>query len=234
MAYRRRRPHLISDFSDRGQTNNMEQLAFKYKEMCKVESSTDSDSEISPKSDTSTMECVSSAAESGITRRPLPRVHESVGRQGCYSLFLDPYDGSSEDSDGVNMEPRRTKLQGKGGRGRFSCRSRHFLLHPPSTGFRQPVKPATETPSECHLLDMHMKCLDNSDVWLCEMTGSQAVETGMDVRYHDAPMPESSLESTADSCNLQVMVKRKLDVPEVDELELRKRQCIVKMEEEED
>ncbi|KAM9787043.1 uncharacterized protein ACBT44_020364 isoform 2-T2 [Syngnathus typhle] len=214
MAYRRRRPHLISDLSDSGQKNNMEQLAFKYKE------------------------CVSSAPESGIIRRPLPRVHEPVGRQGCYSLFLDPYDGSSEDSDGINMEPsapnRRTKLQGKGGRGRFSCRSRHFLLHPPSTGFRQPVKPATETPSGCHLLDVHMKCLDNSEVWLCEMTGSQAVATGMDVRHHDAQMAESSLESTADSCNLDVMVKRKLEVAEVDELELIKRQRIVNMEEEEE
>ncbi|XP_077394722.1 uncharacterized protein LOC144031441 isoform X2 [Festucalex cinctus] len=243
MSYRRRRPPLIPDLNDSGQTNNMEQLAFKYKEMCKVETSTDSDSEISPRwSDTSAMECVSSAPESGSLRRMLPRAHKTAG-----PLFLDPYDGSSEDSDQTNMDPStpswRTRQQGKGGRGRFSRRTRQFILHPPpSTGFRPPEKPReTASEQERHLLDVHMKCADDSEVWMCELTdeltGSQAAAASMEVRYRlhgDVQMPESSLERTAEACNLQMVVKRKMAVTGGDGLEHRKKQCVVHMEEEEE
>ncbi|XP_051941397.1 uncharacterized protein LOC127614233 [Hippocampus zosterae] len=211
--------------------------------MCKVESSTDSDSEISPRwSDTSTMECVSSAPESGSLRRMLPRVHEPAGRQGCYSLFLDPYDGSSEDSDETRMDastPKgQTRQQGKGGRGRISRRTRHFILHPPlSTDFRPLVK-QTKTTSQ-HLLDVHKKRLDDSEVWLCQlskdMTGSQPAAAGLEAHYRlhdDAQMPDSSLDSTAGPCDVRVVVKRKPDVPCGDSLVLRKRLCVVRVEEE--
>ncbi|XP_077415604.1 uncharacterized protein LOC144044819 isoform X2 [Vanacampus margaritifer] len=214
MFYRRRRPPLIPDINDSGQTSNMEQLAFKYKE------------------------CVSSAPESGSLRRTLPLVHKTAG-----TLFLDPYDGSSEDSDETNMDPSwRTRQQGKGGRGRFSRRTRQFILHPPpSTGFRSLEKP-TETASEQerHLLDVHMKCVDDSEVWLCELTGSQAAAAAaasMEVRcrlHRDAQMPESSLERTTNPCNLRVVVKRKMAVTGGDGFEQRKKQCVGHMGEEED
>ncbi|KAM7376002.1 hypothetical protein PAMP_005755 [Pampus punctatissimus] len=141
----------------------MDQLAFKYM-MCKVGSSTDSDSEISPRwSDTSTMGCVSSAPESGSLERTLPRAHKPAGRHGCYSLFLDPYDGSSEDSDESNIDvsSRRTRQQGKGGC-RFSSRSRRFILHPPpSIVFKDVVKNG--------MRDIQMKCGSDSELWVCEL-----------------------------------------------------------------
>ncbi|XP_054653010.1 uncharacterized protein LOC129192740 [Dunckerocampus dactyliophorus] len=253
MAYRRRQ-HLIPDHSDGGQTSNMEQLAFKYMEMCKVESSTDSDSEISPRwSDTSTMECVSSAPESGTLRRTLP---EPAGRHGCYSLFLDPYDGSSEDSDDMDAPSRQTRQQGKGGGGRFSRKSRRFILQPPpDTGFRQLVK----TPAEQqHLVDVQMKCTEGSEVWLCELVslsshadlyGGEPVaemSNGTDIKAQlgdpastSSQRPESSSDrSPGSTCNLRVLFKRKLAVPAADGLEPgpghRKRQCVFNMEEEEE
>nr|XP_057946808.1 uncharacterized protein LOC131140415 isoform X2 [Doryrhamphus excisus] len=247
----RRRQHLIPDHNDGGQSSNMEQLAFKYM-MCKVESSTDSDSEISPRwSDTSTMECVSSAPESGTLRRTLP---EPPVRHGCYSLFLDPYDGSSEDSDDKDAPSRRTRQHRKGGGGRFSHKSRRFILHySPDTGFRQVLKTQTE---QQHLVDVQMKCTEDSEVWLCELLsmsshtdlyGGEPVEemsNGADINAqlnNPAPtssqMPESSTDrSPGSTCNLRVLFKRKLAVPTADGMELghRKRQCVVNMEEEEE
>ncbi|MED6273457.1 hypothetical protein CHARACLAT_006591, partial [Characodon lateralis] len=79
--------------------NPMDQLTLS----CMMESSTDSDSEISPRwSDTSTLGCVSSAPESRTSRRAVSLTYKSAGRHACCSLFLDPYDGSSEDSDESN------------------------------------------------------------------------------------------------------------------------------------
>ncbi|XP_045918443.1 uncharacterized protein LOC123978885 isoform X1 [Micropterus dolomieu] len=178
MAYRRRQLSL-PDHGDRHVSNNMDQLAFKYMDMCKVESSTDSDSEISPRwSDTSTMGCVSSAPESGTFRRTLPLTHKPAGRHGGYSLFLDPYDGSSEDSDESNVDvgvsSRRTKQQGKGGGGgcRFSGRSRRFILHhPASVALREVVKNGMRdaVTDQKHLLDVQMKCGSDSELWVCEL-----------------------------------------------------------------
>ncbi|XP_026195567.1 uncharacterized protein LOC113148198 isoform X4 [Anabas testudineus] len=173
MACRRRRQHSAPDKSDRHVPNNMDHLAFKYMEMCKVD--TDSDSEISPRwSDTSTVGCVSIAPQSE-TLQTLQL--KPAARHGCYSLFLDPYDGSSEDSDESNINDgvsRRTKQRGKGGGGgcRFSGRSRTFVLHhPASVARREVVKtgmrdPATE---QQHLFDIQMKCGSDSEVWVCEL-----------------------------------------------------------------
>ncbi|XP_061824213.2 uncharacterized protein [Nerophis lumbriciformis] len=245
MAFRRRR-HLIPEHSDGGQKSNMEQLANKYM-MCKVESSTDSDSEISPRwSDTSTMECVSSAPESGTLKQTLPLMREPPGKHGCYSLFLDPYDGSSEDSDDTDVPSRRTRQQGKGG-GRLSRKNRRFILHHPAAiGFRQLVK---TPPEQQHLVDVHMKCVEDSEVWLCELVSlsSQAdlyrggpaeeMPTGSDVKvklFDDSALPSTlSARSPGKPCNLRVLFKRKLAVPAAEGLELghRKRPCVVNMEE---
>ncbi|XP_047467459.1 uncharacterized protein LOC125023929 isoform X2 [Mugil cephalus] len=173
MAYRRRRQRSLANQSDRHIPNNMDQLTFKYM-MCKVESSTDSDSEISPRwSDTSTMGCVSSAPESGTSRRPLSLTHKPAGRHGCYSLFLDPYDGSSEDSDESNTDvavsSRQTRQQGKCGGGgggggggcRHSGRSRRLVLHhPASVSLREVVKNGMRHSfiEQQHHLDVQMKC----------------------------------------------------------------------------
>ncbi|XP_035766876.1 uncharacterized protein LOC102777193 isoform X6 [Neolamprologus brichardi] len=117
MAHRRRRRQRpLPDSTDRQAPSSMDQLTLNYMEMCNMESSTDSDSEISPRwSDTSTMGCVSSAPESGASRRALPLTLKPAERHGCYSLDLDPYDGSSEDSDesNVNVSSRQSRQQAK-------------------------------------------------------------------------------------------------------------------------
>ncbi|KAG1952297.1 hypothetical protein F2P79_010229 [Pimephales promelas] len=65
-------------------------LAFKYMEMCKVDSSSDSESDTSPRwSDVSTKGWDNSAPESREAPEKL---------QKNYQQCLDPYDGSSEDS----------------------------------------------------------------------------------------------------------------------------------------
>ncbi|XP_035465290.1 uncharacterized protein LOC118285653 isoform X2 [Scophthalmus maximus] len=155
----------------------MDQLAFKYMDMCKVESSTDTDSEISPRlSDTSNMGCVSSAPEcgtSGWILRPL----KPAARHGCSSLFLDPYDGSSEDSDESDLVvgvTRRTRQQGQGGSGgrRFLGRSRRFILHhPAAVALRDSMKHGMKDPvtEQQHPLDVQMKCGSDPELWVCEL-----------------------------------------------------------------
>ncbi|XP_034381091.1 uncharacterized protein LOC117725181 isoform X2 [Cyclopterus lumpus] len=176
----------------------MDKLAFKYM-LCKVESSTDSDSEISPRwSDTSTMGCVSSTPESGTFRRTLPLTRTSAGRHGCYSLFLDPYDGSSEDSDESNLDvgvsSRQTRQQGKSGGSRFLGRRRRFLFHHPAA-LREVAKNGTSDPvtePQPHLLDVQMKCGSDSDIMPshCDRDGYRALteEMANDSTVHSQTM----------------------------------------------
>ncbi|XP_035266360.1 uncharacterized protein LOC118223648 isoform X2 [Anguilla anguilla] len=89
-------------------TGCVDRLAFKYM-MCKVESSTDSESDTSPRwSDTSTKGCVSNTSES--------RTHKMltfVPKPGRYQLpSLDPYDGSSEDSGSSKCGPKGQRQGG--------------------------------------------------------------------------------------------------------------------------
>nr|XP_020446792.1 uncharacterized protein LOC109955207 isoform X2 [Monopterus albus] len=169
MACRRRR-RALSDHNDRHVPNHMDHLAFKYM-MCKVESSTDSDSEISPRwSDTSTMGCGSGALRRTLLLKP-------AARHGSYSLFLDPYDGSSEDSDESNIDvsvSRRTRQQGKGGGGgcRFLGRSKRCLLHhPASVTLKEVLKNGMKDPltEQQHLLDVQMKHGSDSELWVCDL-----------------------------------------------------------------
>lgn len=91
--------------------------------------------------------------------------------------FLDPYDGSSEDSDEPNVNAgvsRRTKQQGKGGGGgcQFSGRSRRFVLHhPASVALREVMKTGMRDPviEQQHLFDIQMTCGSDSEVWVCEL-----------------------------------------------------------------
>ncbi|XP_030575410.1 uncharacterized protein LOC115773047 isoform X2 [Archocentrus centrarchus] len=158
----------------------MDQLTLNYMEMCNMESSTGSDSEISPRwSDTSTMGCVSSAPESGASWQALPLTHKPAGRRGCYSLCLDPYDGSSEDSDGstinASVSSRQTKQQAKGG-GKAGCRllgqTRRFIFHhSASVALREGVQNEKRNclREQQNLLDIQMKCGSDSDRCACEL-----------------------------------------------------------------
>ncbi|XP_068195709.1 uncharacterized protein [Antennarius striatus] len=112
--------------------------------------------------------CVSSASESGTIQRILPLTHKPAGRHGSFSLFFDPYDGSSEDSDGSNINisvfHRRTQQQGRGGC-RCSSRNRRFVFHQP-TSLREEVKNEGE---QQPLLDVQMKCGSDSELWMCKV-----------------------------------------------------------------
>ncbi|XP_066550363.1 uncharacterized protein LOC136716862 [Amia ocellicauda] len=105
---KRRQKRAVQGFGDgkdgRKCSESVERLAFKYMEKCKVESSTDSDSDTSPEG------CVSSTPESGAARKVLP---VGQARGGRYHLpSLDPYDGSSEDSSDESDGNSRRQRQG--------------------------------------------------------------------------------------------------------------------------
>ncbi|KAJ8394230.1 hypothetical protein AAFF_G00048130 [Aldrovandia affinis] len=117
----RRQKQAVQGFRDgkdgkRG-TGCVDMLAFKYMEMCKVESSTESESDVSPRwSDTSTKGCgVCSTPESRSARKVLTFVPKP-GRSHLPSL--DPYDGSSEDSGSSKRGPRGARPGGCRGRSR--------------------------------------------------------------------------------------------------------------------
>ncbi|KAK5886471.1 hypothetical protein CesoFtcFv8_017500 [Champsocephalus esox] len=218
--------------------NNMDQLAFKYM-MCKV-SSSDSDSEISPRlSDTSTMGCVSSTPESLTFRRTLPITQKPAGRYGCCSLFSDPYDGSSEDSDEPNnnggVSSRRFKQQGKGGGGgsRFSGRSRRDG----DGGRALSEKMAEDSTMQSQTMDVALHCqLDDSGFHATRYSTphTPAPVTPAEVSLSQAT--DLSSESSPCPCNLRSLYKRKLGFPgaEVVELGQRKRQCVVDMEDQQE
>lgn len=88
---------------------------------------------------------------------------------------MDPYDGSSEDSDESNVDkgvPSRQSRQAKGGGGtcRFLGRSRRFSLHHPPS-LREAMKIGTIEPvaEQKHLLEVQMKCGSGSELWVCEL-----------------------------------------------------------------
>ncbi|KAK0139761.1 hypothetical protein N1851_023334 [Merluccius polli] len=153
-----------------GRPSSVEKLAFKYMELCKLESSTDSESDISLRSsDTSTMALVSTSRPD---RRPLQKSmlslsHKGGGRLPCYCRFLDPYDGSSEDSDESSSAPagvlgRRPRQQHGGACSHLLCRGRRFvtLLQPPASvpaevTKREPRAPTAPTSTPGPLLLQH-------------------------------------------------------------------------------
>ncbi|XP_062379254.1 uncharacterized protein LOC134067820 isoform X2 [Sardina pilchardus] len=81
-------------------------LTFKYK-MCKMDSSSDSESDASPRwSDTSSKGNVSGAAERKSAQKLPSMTHKQTG---WHNVCIDPYDGSSEDSCTSTNDSRRPK-----------------------------------------------------------------------------------------------------------------------------
>ncbi|XP_029982479.1 uncharacterized protein LOC115413632 isoform X2 [Sphaeramia orbicularis] len=196
-----------------------------------------------------------------IPHRTLPLVHNPAGRHGCYSMFLDPYDGSSEDSDESNIDvsvsakgSRRPRQPGGGG-----GRSRRSMFrHPASV-----VKNCTgdKVTEEQHVSDVQMKCGSDSELTFGGFGGGTSNDSGkhttsMDLELH-CQLKDSDLHASGSStpgpvppvevgtlphsssekppCHLRSLHKRKLDLPGLDvlELEQRKKQCLVNMVDEE-
>ncbi|KAF7201631.1 uncharacterized protein [Nothobranchius furzeri] len=262
MACRKGQQCSLQDLSDRRAPNSVDQLSFSYTEMCKMDSSTESDSEISPKwSDTSTLECVSRTSQRAST-------YKSAGRHASYSLFLDPYDGSSEDSDESNISSR-LRQQGKVCGCRLSGRRRRPVLHHSAklvkngmTGSLIAQQTTVPDPG-----DVQRKCRSDSELWDCgldtlssysdrdgcgNMTEERAPSSLMDIQtidvelqLNDFPISGLPISSKGSSCQMLnccserscvscngSLSKRKVDRSGADaaELGLRKRQCVLNME----
>ncbi|KAL0969614.1 hypothetical protein UPYG_G00229850 [Umbra pygmaea] len=147
--------------------SSVDKLAFKYMELCKVVSSTDSESDVSPRcSDTSTMGCVSSPAES---RKPVVKtptcVHKPMGRYLTHSLCVDPYDGSSEDSDESSGCPRRPRQ----GSCRYWGMRQRRTNHNPTVNLKEVIRGGglRAGPPELHVVDIQMRSASESEIWIC-------------------------------------------------------------------
>ncbi|XP_014067354.1 uncharacterized protein [Salmo salar] len=248
----RQQQHSLPGFPDdslvESSPSSVDKLAFKYMELCKVESSTDSESDVSPRwSDTSTMGCGSSAPES---RQPIQRMltcsHKPVGRYSWLSLSLDPYDGSSEDSDESNAGPRRPRQ----GSCRYWGRSQRRNNHPPTVILKEVIK--SGGPTEPHLIDVQMRSASDSELWTCSHSKGRGPVTSADsgvLTIKSSPctpvfptlvgaatsvpnvrIPEKSPDNTIP---LRGVFKRKLSLPGAETLQdcgHRKKQCVTKME----
>ncbi|XP_036449253.1 uncharacterized protein LOC118823638 [Colossoma macropomum] len=131
----------------------VDRLAFKYMEMCKVDSSSDSESDVSPRwSDASSKSlqlCTS------LKRPALPQ--KPFGRH--YQQSLDPYDGSSEDSTSSTDCSKRQKNGGfrTKGRGRRAAPHPAPLLEVRRPGSRDGV-------AIVHNADVQMRSSSDSEL----------------------------------------------------------------------
>ncbi|XP_037550902.1 uncharacterized protein LOC119427373 [Nematolebias whitei] len=169
--------------------------------MCKMDSSTDSDSEISPRwSDTSTLGCRSSA-----TSHRTASSYKFAGRHASPSLLLDPYDGSSEDSDqsnaGASISSRQTRQQGKAGGCRLSGRRRRPVLPHALIPHALTLSKMMKTGKRDSLIDEHsairydsdvqMGCGGDPELWDCDRdvsgnTVTHLQTTAMELQLNDS------------------------------------------------
>ncbi|XP_043999405.1 uncharacterized protein LOC122846469 isoform X2 [Gambusia affinis] len=209
---------------------------------CMMDSSTDSDSEISPRwSDTSTLVkapesllAVSSAPESRTSRPTVALTYKSAGRHGCYSLCLDPYDGSSEDSEESNGASREKRQQG--GCSVSGQRRRLLRHHSASLTVSEMV-----TNGSRDSLTHYQSLVHQSVSYSTKGIHAMDVEVQLDGSGLAAGCspgllpPEERSSCQIGSCSsLRPLCKRKELPPGQVEAEPRKRQCVGNMEDEPD
>ncbi|KAG9268216.1 hypothetical protein AMEX_G17163 [Astyanax mexicanus] len=154
----RRRGHAAAGVpdirSDQRDPVTVDRLAFKYMEMCKVDSTSDSESDTSPRwSDASSK---SFQGGTGLKRPTLPQ--KPFGRH--YQQTLDPYDGSSEDSASSADGAKRQKRGGFRVKGR-SC-SRMAANPLPSHEVRRPG--LRDSVPVIQFGDIHMRSSSDSEL----------------------------------------------------------------------
>ncbi|XP_005801376.2 uncharacterized protein LOC102232350 isoform X1 [Xiphophorus maculatus] len=204
--------------------------------MCKMDSSTDSDSEISPRwSDTSTLGCVSSAPESRTSCRTVALTYKSAGRHGCCSLFLDPYDGSSEDSEEPNGASREKRQQG--GRSGSGQRRRLLRHHAASLTVSEMVTNSSRDSSTHYQSVVHQSVSYSTKGNHAMDVEVQLGGSGLDAGCSPGFLPPEERSSCRiSSCSsLRPLCKRK-ELPPGGQVEAEpmKRQCVRNMEEEAD
>ncbi|KAK2879263.1 hypothetical protein QQF64_010563 [Cirrhinus molitorella] len=235
----------MEELINTGQSDIVGRLAFKYMEMCKVDSSSDSESESNPRwSDVSSKGCESSTPEA-------PEKLLRFSGQN-YQQCLDPYDGSSEDS---GSSAKGSKKQ-RHGWFRMKGTSRRSALNPPSAP-RETRRGGTRTDAaDLHRVDVQMRSSSDSELetpnqgfWPLCKTKADLSDSGFNTRSSlnspAAPSgPHQSLHA-ADPSGRRIQTgspdspvfhaafsKRKFFPPsgDVDDGMQRKRQCISDME----
>ncbi|XP_011488507.1 uncharacterized protein LOC101173024 isoform X2 [Oryzias latipes] len=251
MACRRGRQPSFPAQIDRNASSNVDQLTLKYMEMCKVGSSTDSDSEISSRwPETSAVVCPRGAAE--------PETSRQIHRKPKRSCLLDPYDGSSEDSESnIDVSSRKTRQRKNGGAGfPYSSQRRRSVLNQPV--YRGMLRSEMRDGS-----DIQMKYHSDSDLWDCELETlpshidssdckmvTEESESALHIHSMDAefqlgdsglhgsrsstPLTPGLVSSVESSCKFKSLWKRKVNFSAADMVDLRprKKQCVVTTEEE--
>ncbi|XP_018962511.1 lisH domain-containing protein C1711.05-like isoform X1 [Cyprinus carpio] len=202
------------------QSDVVGRLAFKYMEMCKVDSSSDSESESNPRgSDVSSKGCDSSAPEAPQTLQRFTGQHQQS---------LDPYDGSSEDSGSSAEGSKKQRLggfraKGTGRRsapGEVRARSGAADVQMRSSSDSEQETPDQGLCSPCKSLMCVKADLSDSGFNTRSSLNSPAVPSA-----RDTPSPDSPALHAAFS-------KRKFFPPpgDADDGMQRKRQCISDME----
>lgn len=167
--------------------------------------------------------------------------------------FLDPYDGSSEDSDESNVATcRQTRHHGKGGSGLSGQRRRPSLHYSLRVGETVTNTTRDSSAHQCMVHrdanEVRMKC--DSELW--DGKGCRSVNyptKGVHPMDVEVQLDDSGLEATRSSTccspglpapeerrSLRTLCKRKELPPEAEpsETEPRKRQCVKTMEDKRD
>ncbi|XP_026103172.1 uncharacterized protein LOC113074536 isoform X1 [Carassius auratus] len=203
------------------QSDVVGRLAFKYMEMCKVDSSSDSESESNPRwSDVSSKGCESSAPEAP------QKLQRFTGHH--YQQSLDPYDGSSEDSGSSAEGSKKQRLGGlrvkgtsrRSASGEVRSRSDAADVQMRSSSDSEQETPGQSFCSSCKTLKSVKADLSDSGFNTRSSLNSPAVTSTRDTGSPDSPALQGAFS------------KRKFFPPpgDVDDGMQRKRQCISDME----
>ncbi|XP_016335874.1 uncharacterized protein LOC107684175 isoform X1 [Sinocyclocheilus anshuiensis] len=188
------------------QSDAVGRLAFKYMEMCKVDSSSDSESESNPRwSDVSSKGCESST----------PEAPQKL--QQNYQQCLDPYDGSSEDS-GSSAEGSRKQRPGG--------------FRTKGTGRRLTFNPASalrdETPADLHRVDVQMRSSSDSELESPHQGSDSGFHTRSSLNSRDTSLGLQS--ASPDSPALHAAFSKRKLFPASDDGMLSKRRCVSDVE----
>ncbi|XP_016398753.1 uncharacterized protein LOC107732034 isoform X2 [Sinocyclocheilus rhinocerous] len=187
------------------QSDAVGRLAFRYM-MCKVDSSSDSESESNPRwSDVSSKGCESST----------PEAPQKL--QQNYQQCLDPYDGSSEDS-GSSAEGSRKQRPGG--------------FRTKGTGRRLTFNPASalrdETPADLHRVDVQMRSSSDSELESPHQGSDSGFHTRSSLNSRDTSLGLQS--ASPDSPALHAAFSKRKLFPASDDGMQSKRRCVSDVE----
>ncbi|XP_062864145.1 uncharacterized protein LOC134325836 [Trichomycterus rosablanca] len=208
--------------------DTVDRLAFKYMEMCKVDSSSDSESDASPR--------WSDASSKSFQVCPAPK--RTILPQKTFGRYcpqpLDPYDGSSEDSASSGDVPKRQKHGGF----RMKGRGRRAAPNPPPLLKEvKRVGPREETSLLYHS-DVQMKSLSDSELNTFTIRAEEYANAGLPANPKPPLEFPAMVLDTQTTCQLMVGIIESAGLPgtlskrkfyplgDSEERTQRKKQCI--------